>query len=107
MPKFTIEFTAPEEIIASAVSALAELYGGYRATIIDPTWRREEGKPDEPPLIENPESIEDFVRRNLADEIKRRVVAHNAAKAAAGMNAEAATLIQKAADSVQVSGSDE
>lgn len=103
MNEFTITFIANNpEILEASLIALAELYGGYRPTIIDPNWTRKPGAPDEPALIANPESRDDFVRRSIFMELKDRVVVHNSAKAAQGMTAAAATRIQAAADTMSV-----
>ncbi len=105
MTEFTITFkTNNPQILEASLAALAEIYGGYRPTIIDPNWTRKPGEPDEPALIENPQSRDEFVRESIFIELKDRVVRHNSTKAASGMAAAAATRIQEAADSMSVEG---
>lgn len=105
MTEFTITFkTNHPQILEASLAALAEIYGGYRPTIIDPNWTRKPGEPDEPALIDNPQSRDEFVRESIFMELKDRVVRHNSTKAAAGATSAAAVSIQQAADAVTVEG---
>ena len=105
MTEFNITFkTTNPQILEASLAALAELYGGYRPTIIDPNWTRQPGQPDEPTLIDNPQSRDEFVRESIFMELKDRVVRHSSTKAAAGVNAAAQASLQEAADSVTVGG---
>ena len=103
MNTFAITFkTDNPEVLEASLVALAEFYGGYKPNLIDPQWTRQPDQPDEPLLIANPQSRDDFVRECILKEFKQRIVAHSFAKATANMGVQVQAGLQQLAEGVTV-----